>query len=1240
MAVKPYAVAVKADFGTLVRSAGKASRELTDLFKEATKKGFSNIKLRGMQQEFEKQFQRERKLREDLIHREARLRAEEEGTLLQLRKKSAETIAKLEEELNEKIEDKKVKSEKQAQLKLAKIQHAIYEEGDEFVDNLNKSMTELKKVTRSMEKASKSAAGMSKYYDRTAARISKVTKIFTDETGKAADDFVERLTHGMDGLISKLTGSINAGDLIKGGASAASGGLGAMGDAVGTVMPMLGKALGVLGGVVSVLGVVAGAVLDVDKRIKEFNKSAINTFGSLDMLRLGGGDLNKGLMLLNRTVHDLPAALGQTTEEVMGLLDALNKGGVSLEMLTGHGRTAVEQQESLTRAIVNLGTTARVMGVGVSDYATTLTEYVNDLGMSLDTVNSSFSQIAKMANESSFGTRRFYSMVVQATAGQSSLNTRLEDTAGLLMRMTKILGQKKAMEMMGQHTSNLAGMSTQDRTRMLLQAGGRQRGVISGAARSQARSFSQNAVGSGADLGKALRDARLGPEIANAIAAAGNATGPEAVERTTSELIKALRDMTGQGRQDTINALINNPATEQQGRGLRDLVRLVEGMSGSLGQQSEALTALGPRGSLLMAISSVEGVIGHSFDATNHNDVAQLMATEQIANMSSATRQATEALLSNSVSNYHELQRAADAGVRADGDNYDGQMEMVKRLGAAIDANGHMVQASVQNGHVVAGAAITNARDMIFNADATDGGGEARSAQEALMYETYNATVSIGDILESKIYQALLDIADVVGGPLVRFLAETLHMDTSAVDTNKAITQALHSGLNELSKAQTDLAKTTVEWQQATGPQKQALTQKKTQQEATIAQLQQRKQALLDARGRISGGNRYDVRTGAGYRATGVRQGRAGATPADQARMELRSGTGYTTPQATTENVDLGLFATREDAQRAAGPGGRVGGWEEGTLRPEDAVARIIQRAAESSGAPASAAAPAANAAPATVAPVPGTTTAPAAPAASATAAPTVAVVPSTADTNPVATTQVATAVRESASETSAALVLHQHGTNASSLQTAAAGRAHIERVLTRETKLGDSLARSKLPAAIAEAQAKQQLMALGTAAGLNPEDAAAAAEQFMSQGTMTDALTQGLLNHPELETSGQTSAVGIGNMAARQSGGNRFRVAGTLASAAAAPEVTSDVDDFIYRGNGANGSITPINTADQFVGMKPGGAVDRAMTGQGGGGGNVTIQINGGDPRQVFDTVKRVLRESGIGTTRTGSNA
>lgn len=77
------------------------------------------------------------------------------------------------------------------------------------------------------------------------------------------------------------------------------------------------------------------------------------------------------------------------------------------------------------------------------------------------------------------------------------------------------------------------------------------------------------------------------------------------------------------------------------------------------------------------------------------------------------------------------------------------------------------------------------------------------------------------------------------------------------------------------------------------------------------------------------------------------------------------------------------------------------------------------------------------------------------------------------------------------------------------------------------------------------------------------------------------------------------------------------------------ATEVGAPQEDFVYRGGANGGTITPINSADEFLGMKPTGAVMTALRGAGVGGGvvihNLTINESG-DPQETLRMVKRAI--------------
>lgn len=98
-------------------------------------------------------------------------------------------------------------------------------------------------------------------------------------------------------------------------------------------------------------------------------------------------------------------------------------------------------------------------------------------------------------------------------------------------------------------------------------------------------------------------------------------------------------------------------------------------------------------------------------------------------------------------------------------------------------------------------------------------------------------------------------------------------------------------------------------------------------------------------------------------------------------------------------------------------------------------------------------------------------------------------------------------------------------------------------------------------------------------------------------------------------ETAKNTKENPFNNMAAN--------VAGFFAGARKA-------NDLILPSGGGAPIIT--DSADTIVASKPGGAIDRAMgaTGRGGGAGSVVVNVYGGDERKVYNTVLKVLRETG----------
>lgn len=152
---------------------------------------------------------------------------------------------------------------------------------------------------------------------------------------------------------------------------------------------------------------------------------------------------------------------------------------------------------------------------------------------------------------------------------------------------------------------------------------------------------------------------------------------------------------------------------------------------------------------------------------------------------------------------------------------------------------------------------------------------------------------------------------------------------------------------------------------------------------------------------------------------------------------------------------------------------------------------------------------------------------------------------------------------------------------------------------LAQGKNLGDGMAASRLPDAIANADAKMRL---------------------------TEALFKGGKSEEEV------ARMLTGNVTP-EDGRNAIYGSGLRAS-----QFLKTHHDFVYQDRGGRSVITPIDREDQVIGMKRGGAIDNATARR--AGGNVTINVNGGDERRVFEVVRRAIQQAGITPNRVPSGA
>ena len=1019
-----------------------------------------------------------------------------------------------------------------AKLKELKLVQSYNKDTAKFIRDMNKSVSAVQSIAnitnreiKQLERATKTLKSVSEWVEE---NLRSGSEKFGENLTEAAEGLGDAFTSGIDvtALSKKLSAGLGrglskAGDLM----GAAGGGLGARG---------LGAVVGGIGASVAALGALVAAFIMLDKKVKEFNKDIIKTHGALSVMRLGAGDLNRGLTIVKRTVMDLTGNFGVSEDEAKQLFASLDNGNITLARLTGGVTDADIAQRRLNLALRDTYTAANMTGVSLSEYADNLTNYVNDLGMSTETVNDNFRSIAKMASESGFSTRRFYSMVVQATSGQSALNVSLEHTGDLLLRMSKIMGMKKAAEMVGGAAGGMGQMGAQERLKTLLIAGGRGEKIFQRQAVQSAKDFTQSNRGLSGAFTAALDRAGL---TGRGIETAFSNSDP-------TRLVQSLGQLSAVDQRKMLTELRESgvAGTAEMARQLEEITNLSRG---GLGSRVGAAGGLGAGANLQMQAA----LLRRFMDPTGRLGARERVAAESVTGMGGPQMDAFLSQMQAMQGDFERMQAGGETGEK-----------LLKEYRLSRNAQGQLVDSI---GHV-----IRSSDDLFMTQRAQDAHEQARTMDEAtsIAYQTMDATTSVADILENKIAQYIQRVYEWLNGFLGPMLSRWMGSAGAEFEKKQATLSFFDKAISELQK-QSEGERTRLARLSTTASSSAASPEERERARSEIQRIRQGQtgrdqqiQALREASQRVREGNTYDIREG--YRVTGahrVREQPIGMMGARAAEFD----TGM-------ESLPDKIFKTWKEAQDYVKQYG--GTASEARLSNEEAIRRITGAAV----APGTAG----TAAPATAAPA----TAPAPP-------------PPTP-----AHAEAATAPVVAATESAQTQAQQQHQQDRRDTKQRDRQLQVFNEKLLKGKDLGDGLAMSRLPDAIAEADAKMRLL-----------------EGIYEKGpaSMSPEVINRLLSGTGTEED--IASAGMGGAAARAL---RFRHASQEAP----------VHDFISQDRGGRTVITPINREDQVMGMKPGGPI--ANSG-GRPGGNVNIAIHGGDERRVFNVVRRAIQQAGITPNR-----
>jgi hypothetical protein len=208
-------------------------------------------------------------------------------------------------------------------------------------------------------------------------------------------------------------------------------------------------------------------VMDITDSLATLNKSIMQAGISIGSYASGGG-AGAAFREVRQSGIGGDGALGflnkwnMDAETHFGILGSFEKTGYDLKEMTAGLETATERMERF-REVSERAVVYGTLGFeSAEEAATHMADAMDDLSVSLDSVSEKMAAVYAHAVDSGFGTKRFFSTVLQATAGMSMYNIRLEETAGLLAKLGKFMSSKEAGKLLQGLVSWGTGLSTED----------------------------------------------------------------------------------------------------------------------------------------------------------------------------------------------------------------------------------------------------------------------------------------------------------------------------------------------------------------------------------------------------------------------------------------------------------------------------------------------------------------------------------------------------------------------------------------------------------------------------------------------------------------------------------------------------------------------------------------------------------------------------------------------------------
>jgi len=557
------------------------------------------------------------------------------------------------------------------------------------------------------------------------------------------------------------------------GMQARAGGSGAQAG-IGQALAGVGKALAIVGAVAGGLAMLVKVMLDADSQTKEFNKEIVKSAGALDLVGKGGMDASTHLDRVRKSAigattafNPLPGAITSTVKEVINLgvsakefMEITGKFaevGVSYKEMERGATNTVDAMKNYTTYVKAAARNSRMFGEDLGTMAEKMGENMKDLGLSLEEVSDGFAMIGKEAQNSGYGTKRFFNMVLQATSGITMYNVRLGGTAKLLGQLTRILGLKTGGALLQQMQQSISNESYQDRYKRIMTTGtGLTKNILTKEANIQAGEI-KRAMGSADVKSASGLMTPAAKEFALKMDKLGNA-----------DLVKQMAGLSDKDRRSLLSGLrsTGKEGDEALARRMDAFIKVSKGTSGKMADMADGIEGLSAGGKMVMEINRMTAVIGKPLHEMN---MIERMAYQQQSGMSTEQIEQLRRVSETVHGDFEMAKRAAKTAEESP--------EKLAELNKQLEKTGMKLafetdKSGKQHAKIIgkdSEEAINNANDAMLNWERTSKEEETKAlqSQEEISKEIAQNTLALTDLMQSSMISIMEEIASYVSKILI-----------------------------------------------------------------------------------------------------------------------------------------------------------------------------------------------------------------------------------------------------------------------------------------------------------------------------------------------------------------------------------------------------------------------------------------------------------------------------------------